>query len=144
MPVKQTKEISELKLCDRVVRRYVARWKGGGCSTIPSLKKPSGRHRKTSKHVDNVLEREIEKEPRISACKIKENNTDLFSELSVLTVSRRVHELEWDDAEWLDVLWSDEAMFTVTEGRSGHVYQKMAVIPWTPATFVGLQNTPVH
>ena len=122
MPVKQTKEISELKLCDRVVRRYVARWKGGGCSTIPSLKKPSGRHRKTSKHVDNVLEREIEKEPRISACKIKENNTDLFSELSVLTVSRRVHELEWDDAEWLDVLWSDETTFTVTEGRSDHVY----------------------
>ena len=31
---------------------------------------------------------------------------------------------EWDDAEMLDVLWSDEAMFTVIEGRSGNMYRK--------------------
>ena len=103
--------------------------------------------------MDNVLKREIEKDP-----KIKENNTGLFSELSVLIVSRHVHELgytshqpvkklivtrvqkvrrvryvlkyiEGDDAEWLDVLWSDKAMFTVTEGRSGHVYQKCGSDP---------------
>ena len=52
---KQNNEISEqLQLCDLVVRQYVAQWKGGGCSAIPSHKKPSGRPHKTSKHVDNV------------------------------------------------------------------------------------------
>ena len=66
---------------------------GGGCSLIPSQKKPSGRPHKTSKHVDNVLKRELEKDPHISAWKIKKNNTGLFSELSVRTVSRRMHEL---------------------------------------------------
>ena len=91
---KQTKEISEqLKLCDGVMRWYVARWKGGGCSAIPSQKKTSGRPHKTSKHVDNILKRELEEDPHISAQKIKENNIDLFSELSVRTVSCCVQEL---------------------------------------------------
>ena len=88
------------------------------------------------------FERELEKDPHISGRKIKENNSNLFREVSARTVSCRVHELEYTSyrpvkkpiltrlqkahrvhyAEWLDVLWYDEATFTVTEGRSDHVY----------------------
>ena len=42
--------------------------------------------------------------------------------------------LQWDDADWLDVLWSDEVIFTVTEGRGGSV----VVIPLIHAIFVEL------
>ena len=40
------------------------------------------------------------------------------------TVTYALKHLHWDDADWLDKLWSDEAMFPVTEGRSGNIYQK--------------------
>ena len=169
---KQTKEIADqLKVSDRGVRRYVARWREGGCNAIPTQKARSGRPRKTSRRADNVVKRDLEKCPRISARKIKENNCGLFSEVSVRTVSRRVHELgytshrpvkkpiltckqkarrvayarkylQWDNADWLDVLWSDEATFTVTEGRGGHVYRKRGSDPLDPRYLCGTVKHP--
>ncbi|XP_076062432.1 uncharacterized protein LOC143037765 [Oratosquilla oratoria] len=91
---KQTKEIvDQLKISDRVVRRYVARRREGECDSIPIQKERSGRPRKTSRRLNNIVKRDLEKSPYILSPKIKENNRGLFSEVSVRTVSRRVHEL---------------------------------------------------
>ncbi|XP_076047350.1 uncharacterized protein LOC143028877 [Oratosquilla oratoria] len=91
---KQTKEMSDqLKINDRVLRRYIARWREGEWDAIPTQKERSSRPRKTSRRLDNIVKRDLEKSPHISARKIKENISGLFIEVSARTVSRRVHEL---------------------------------------------------
>ncbi|XP_076059650.1 uncharacterized protein LOC143036287 [Oratosquilla oratoria] len=90
---KQTKEIADqLQISDRVVRRYVAKRREGECGAISTQKLRPGWPRKTSRRLDNIVKRDLEKIPHISSRKIKKNS-GLFSEVSVRTVSRRVHEL---------------------------------------------------
>ncbi|MPC85799.1 hypothetical protein E2C01_080595 [Portunus trituberculatus] len=37
-------------------------------------------------------------------------------------VSFAVKYLQWDEADWIDMAWSDEATFTVTESRGANIY----------------------
>ena len=123
------------------MKHYVARWRERVCHQS----KPE------------ILLRDLERYPHISTHKIKENN-GLFSEVSVCTVSQCVHELgstshcpikkpvltsvlkgcrvayalkyiQWDEADWFDVLWSNKAILTVTEQRGDNMYQERGSDP---------------
>ena len=150
----QAKEISAMTgVCIRQVHFWVARFREGGSIDTPTHKERGHRPKKTSSRAENILKRDIEKNPRLTARKVKENNPGVFSGVSVRTVSRRLHDLEyrshrpakkplltriqkrrrvdfakkylvWPNDKWIDVLWSDEATFTVTCNRGAHVYRK--------------------
>ena len=155
----QTGEISRLVGASKAtVKRWVARYKKENSGETPRPLPRSGRPRKTSPRAINVVKRAIESNVRITARKLKETNPLVFTDVSVRTVSRRVHELgytshkpvkkplltkpqrarrvafadkylTWDEEDWLNVLWSDEATFTVTCNRGGAVYRKKGSDP---------------
>lgn len=150
----QTKEISELVgVAKSTVRKWCARFRAENSGNTPTQKPRSGRPRKTSARSVNVLKRTLEGNPRVTARVVKEDNPDVFGEVSVRTVSRRVNELHytshkplrkplltraqrarrvafankyltWSEDDWLSVLWSDEATFTVTCNRGARVYRR--------------------
>lgn len=167
----QTKEISELVgVAKSTVKKYVARFKADNSGETPCQKPKPGRPRKTSKRAVNVVKRVVEANPHITARVVKEENPGVFGEVSVRTVSRRVHELGytshkpvakpllsrvqrrrrvafadkyagWSDEQWLDVLWSDESTFNVTCNRGGRVYRRAGSDPLDPRY---LQSTVKH
>lgn len=158
----QTKEISELvSVAKSTVRKWVARKREENGGTTPKKKPRPGRPRKTSSRAVNVVKRALESEPRITARVLKMENTAVFSDVSVRTVSRRINELTytsrkpvskplvtraqrarrvafadryltWCEDDWLGVLWSDEATFTVTCNRGGRVYRRKGSDPLDP------------
>ena len=92
----ETKEISELLGVDpTTVRRWVRRRReeNSGATQVP--RKSSGRPRKTSTRASAVIKRIMESTPRINARKVKEENPNIFGDVSVRTVSRRVFELNY-------------------------------------------------
>lgn len=133
----QTKKISKLVgMAKFTVRKWCARYRDGNSATAPSQKSRSGRPRKTSASAVNIVKRALEAEPRATARLLKEGNRDLFTDVSVRTISRRVHELgykshksvskplltraqrakrvvfadkylTWSEDDWLSVLCSD-------------------------------------
>ena len=50
--------------------------------------------------------------------------------------------LQWDDTDWLDMLWSDETIFTMTEGTGGNVYWKRGSDPLDPHYLYGTMKHP--
>ncbi|XP_050699101.1 uncharacterized protein LOC126986769 [Eriocheir sinensis] len=127
----------------RQVQRYVKRTGELGGNKIPAKKKPPGNTRKTSLRTLRVVHREVQRNPRVSARKIREDNLGLLSNVSVRTLSRRIHDdlqylsyaarpkpvvtvaqekkrlafcdrmKDWTIEQWRGVLWSDESRFTV-------------------------------
>ena len=51
--------------------------------TLPTQKKRPGRPKKTGKRAVNIVKRELEKNPRVSARKVKQNNPEIFGECLV-------------------------------------------------------------
>ena len=95
----------------------------------------------------------LENNPRVTARVLKQDNPEVFGEVSVRTVSRRVNEqgftnhkpsrkplltraqrarrvafadkyLTWGEDDWLTMLWLEEATFTVTSNRGERVYRR--------------------
>ena len=115
-----------------------------GGNKILTKKKPPENTRKTSLRTLRVVHFEVECNPRISARKIREDNLGLLSNVSVRTLSHRIHNdieylsyaawpkpvvtvaqqekrlafcermKDWTIELWHGVLWSDESRFTVT------------------------------
>ncbi|KAG0714558.1 Transposable element Tcb1 transposase [Chionoecetes opilio] len=133
--------------------KYLARFREEKSGETPSQKLRPGHPRKISHRSVNVPKRSLESTPRVTARVLKENNPEVFGAVSVRIVSRRVHELgytsqkplkkplltraqrarrvtftkkylAWTDGDWLSVLWSDEATFTVTCNRGARVYRR--------------------
>lgn len=159
---KKTKEISEqVGVAKSTVRKWCARFRSDPDKQLPVTKPRSGRPRKTSNRASNVLKRTLETRPRVTARAVKEENPQVFGGVSVRTVSRRVHELgyvshkpvqkplvtakqkvkrvafakkyaAWSEDDWLNVLWSDEATFSVTCNRGGRVYRRKGSDPLDP------------
>lgn len=95
----------------------------------------------------------MDSKPCITAPELKEKNPVLLGHVSVRTVPRCLHDdlkfshhtarkkpivtlkhrknrvafckkyLQWDEEKWQRVLWSDEAVFSVTGNRGGKVYR---------------------
>lgn len=155
---KAERPVREIARIVGVTRRCVQKWirkfrMEGGVAT-PEQKKRPGRERKTSLRTLNVVKRQVDACPQITAREIKEQNPQLLGQVSVRTVQRCLHDdlefrrrralkkplttprqqelrvefatkyLQWDMARWQQVLWSDEAVFTVSCNRGKHVYRR--------------------
>jgi len=146
----------------RQVQRYVKRMTEAGDDKLPMKKKPPGKTHKTSLRTLRLVHRELECNPRVSARKIKEDNPRLLSNVSVRTLSRRIHDdlhyhsykgrpkpvvsdaqqqkrlafcdrlKDWTLEQWRGVLWSDEARFSVTVSSQGRVYRRPGSDPLDP------------
>ena len=129
---------------------------------IPAKKKPPGNTRKTSLRTLRVVHREVERNPRVSARKIREDNLGLLGNVSVRILSRHIHDdlqylsyaarpkpvvivaqqekrlafcermKAWTIEQWHGVLWSDESRFTVTASSQGRVYRRPGSDPLDP------------
>ena len=90
-----TKVISErCGVCPRSVRRWIAVYNCQDRHTLPTQKKRPGKPKKTGKLVVNIVKRELEKNPRVSARKVKQNNPEIIGECSIIrTVNRRISDL---------------------------------------------------
>ena len=158
----QTKEIAELiGVSPRSVRTWYKKFRENGGVDTPTHKTRPGRDKKTSRRCMNIVKRQLESNPRITARTLKELNPEVFGEVSVRTVNRRIAELgytshrpvkkplltlkqrkkrvaiarkyqAWDSDQWMRVLWSDESTFTVTCNRGGNVYRKAGSDPLDP------------
>ena len=158
----ETKEIVEqIGVSERSVRRWCAKFYRQGGVATPTHEKRHGRPVKTSPRVLNIVKRDLESNPRLSARKVKELNPEVLNNVSVRTVGRRINKLgytshrcikkplltrkqrrkrvefckkysAWTDEQWLSVLWSDESTFTVTCNRGGNVYRKVGSDPMDP------------
>ena len=138
----------------------------------PLHKKSPGPAHKLGPRTLAVLKREVDKSPRISARQLKERNPQLLSHVSVRTVRRvlqrdlyykyrcawkkpivtrrqmtnRVKFAKgrngWSVARWKKVLWSDEAIFTVTGNRQGMVRRAPGSDPLNPKYLAGTTKHP--
>ena len=90
----QTKEIvSQIGVSARTVRRWVAKFHNRGGEDAPTHKRRPGPSKKTNERCRNILKRQLEGNPRITARKIKEDNPELLGEVSVRSVNRLIAEL---------------------------------------------------
>ncbi|XP_076047198.1 uncharacterized protein LOC143028681 [Oratosquilla oratoria] len=151
---KANKEIATITgLALRSVQRWAKKTRDAGGADPPLQNKPTGRPRKTTPRTLKVLRRQVDASPRITAPQLKEKNPKLLGHVSVRTVRHRLHDLQfshhnarkkplvsikqkknrvafcrkylqWDVEKWKNVLWSDEATFTVTGNRLGKVYRR--------------------
>ena len=157
------KEISMLTgVSLRSVQRWTKVFRDSPDGELPLQKKPPGRPRKTDKRALNIVKRQLDSNPRMTAREIRESNPALFSHVSISTVGRLAHEklqftsrparkkplvtnrqkanrikfakekLTWTHWKWRNVLWSDEATFTVTCNRKGKVYMRPGSDPYDP------------
>ncbi|XP_076038565.1 uncharacterized protein LOC143023828 [Oratosquilla oratoria] len=107
----------------------------------PAKIRGSGRPQKNSKATDNLLKREVRKNPRVTAAQLKESHPKLLENVSVRTVMHRLQKdlklpsrtaarkplltdhlqkarlafakqyAKWTKEEWSKVMWSDESTF---------------------------------
>lgn len=168
----QTKDIvSNVGVSERSVRNWVRSFKDGGGVELPSPKPRPGPSKKTSPRTLTVIKKQLEIKPTITARELKEKNPQLLSNISIRTVNRRVSDLgytghrqvkkpilskkqkvrrlnfarkylNWTSREWSGVLWSDEAIFTVTCNRGGHVYRRPGSDPLDPRYLCGTTKHP--
>lgn len=113
----------------------------------PDHKPIPGRPRKTTKATDNLLRREVKKNPRITGAQLKENHPKLLENVAVRTVMHRLQKDlklpsrtaarkplltdrmrkarlafakkygHWTKEDWSKVMWSDESTFQLIPGR---------------------------
>lgn len=147
---------------ERVVQKLVKRYREEGEQAIPTPRPRSGRPKVTSPWTVNVLKRQVEPKPVLTARELKADNPRLLGDVSLRTVQRRLHDdlgyrrfrarrkpllsvkhvagrvafckkyKEFSLAEWRGVLWSDESVFTVTGTSGCSVYRKPGSDPHLP------------
>ncbi|KAG7177742.1 putative Transposable element Tcb1 transposase-like 9, partial [Homarus americanus] len=151
---KSNKEISAITGVPlRSVQRWTKKFEDGGGVEDPAHKKRPGRPRVTTPRTLKVIQRQVDKEPRISARQLKEKNPQLLGHVAERTVRKILHDdlkykcvarkkplitqrqhknrvafcrkyLEWDDGKGKKILWSDETTLTGTGNRKGKVYRR--------------------
>jgi len=70
----------------RSVQRWTTKFHDCGDTDPPLQKKQPGRPQKTSKRTLNVLRRQVDSQPRITAPELKERNPVLLADVSVKTI----------------------------------------------------------
>ena len=70
-----------LKLC--TVQELIQKFKAGGSKNLPLPRKASGRPQKVSERTKTLLRRQLEINPSLIGCQIKEGNPDLFTGVSL-------------------------------------------------------------
>ncbi|KAG7154855.1 putative Transposable element Tc1 transposase-like 52, partial [Homarus americanus] len=130
----------------RQVQKWIKKFRDGGGEDIPTPKPRSGRPRKIQNRTSKVIKRQLDKNPTLTARKLKENNPALVQDVSVRCISdhllkdlqyrsccakvlpllsaKNVRDRiafskkykDWTLEDWEQVLWSDESMFVVSSG----------------------------
>lgn len=118
-----------------------------GTTSAPHRKKGTGRKRKTDRRTDKMLEREVKKDPFVTAKELKGMYPDLLGEVSVRTVQVRLQKdlklpcrraapkplltmkmrkqrvdfckryAHWTEEDWRKVIFSDESAFKTISRR---------------------------
>ncbi|KAG7156172.1 Transposable element Tc3 transposase-like 3, partial [Homarus americanus] len=130
----------------RQVQKWIKKFRDGGGEDIPTPKPRSGRPRKIQNRTSKVIKRQLDKNPTLTARKLKENNPALLQDVSVRCISdhllkdlqyrsccakvlpllsaKNVRDRiafskkykDWTLEDWEQVLWSDESTFVVSSG----------------------------
>lgn len=138
----------------------------------PPKKRPGGVC-KTSHRTLKLLQCQVDFEPLITASELKKNPT-LLQNMSVRTIQWQLHNdlsflyhtprrepiitdqqrknqkifckkyLAWDPEKWKKVLWSDEAIFTVTSNRGGKVRYRCSTDPLPAEVYGGDSQALCH
>lgn len=167
------REISaETGVCLRSVQRLTQQYRDTGCQSLPSAKPKTGRRKMINPRTVNVLKRQVDTHPSITARAVKETNSNLLGQVSLRTVQRCIHDdigcrrfrarrkpdltqrhkklrvnfckayQHWDQERWQRVLWSDEAVFTVTGSSGGGVYRRPGSDALLPQYIVNTSRHP--
>lgn len=169
-PLKDISNSAGVKL--RTVQRWVKRFRDGGGVSLPGHKEHPGKAKKINQRTLNVIRRQLEVNPRLTAKEIQQGNPNLLASVSLRTVQHYIHDdlqylshrplpkpelterqrrnrlifakkyKEWDVVKWRSVLWSDEAMFCVTGNPSGRVYRRRGSDPIDPKYTRGVVKHP--
>ena len=79
----QTKYIvSQLGVSGHSVRRWVAKFNQRGSKDTPTNERRPGIKKKTSNRCKNMVKRQLENNPRLTARKVKEDNSRLLGDVS--------------------------------------------------------------
>ncbi|XP_042217888.1 uncharacterized protein LOC121863330 [Homarus americanus] len=128
------------------VQKWIKKFRDGGGEDIPTPKPRSGRPRKIQNRTSKVIKRQLDKNPTLTARKLKENNPALLQDVSVRCISDHLLKdlqyrsccakvlpllsaknvwdriafskkyKDWTLEDWEQVLWSDESTFVVSSG----------------------------
>ncbi|KAG0717578.1 hypothetical protein GWK47_054126 [Chionoecetes opilio] len=76
----------------RCVQKWVKKFRDDGGVATPEHKNRPGRERKTSQRTLNVMKRQVDAQPQITARELKEKNSQLLECVSIRTVQRCLHD----------------------------------------------------
>lgn len=129
----------------------------------PQYKPIPGRPRKTTKGTDNLLRREVLKNPRLTASQLKESHPKLLAKVSARTVRHRLQKdlklpsrtaarkpllndrmrkarlafakkySKWTKEQWAKVMWSDESTFQLFPSQHVKVRRPSSASRYDPA-----------
>ena len=149
-------------ISSRSVQRWTKKFRESPNGEVALQKKPPGKPRKIGPRTLNILKRQVDKEPCVTARELKERNHTILSNVSLVTVRRRLRvdleyrrhvarktplitarqqrnrlayakeKIRWRKKKWRDVLFTDEATFTVTGNRSYYVRRRPGSDPYDP------------
>lgn len=138
----------QLNIAQSTVNMWIQRYKSEGSKYTPRPKARMGRPRKTGKRTNNILKREIELQPTLSAKELIVMHPELLSNVSERTIQRRLQldlglpsrqaakkplltkkmkkarmdfckaHLHWTEEDWKQVLFSDESSFLTIRSRT--------------------------
>ena len=167
---KQIATITGIKL--RTVQLWSKKIREHGGTGLPTHKKRPGKKPLTSSRTLQIIKRQLESNPKLTARQVKEQNPSLLGQVSTRTGRRRIHDdrgfrsrravrkpllsprniqnraafcrryVEVNEEFWKHVLWSDEATFSITSNRGVNVYRRPGVIHCKQNTCNRLSNTP--
>lgn len=171
----KTSEISQnTGILPRTVQNIVRRFKDGGGVKVPAHGHGGGRARSTVPRTLNLLKREIDCNPTLTARKLKEQHPSLLGGASVRTVQRVLHDdlgyrkvrarkkplindsqrkrrvlfakehKVWNLESWKMVLWSDEATFRVSDTSGQRVWRARDSDPLAVNRIAAAVRHPQH
>lgn len=142
------------------IKRLVAASRGLHPNAVLLNKPKSGRPRKTSKTTDNLLKREVMKQPTITSSEIKKANPKVLGHVSQRTIRRRLQVdlklpsrkaarkpmlsavmktkrvafakkyKDWTPEQWSSVMFSDESAFKCVQMRHRTVRRPVGSSPF--------------
>lgn len=153
----------------RTVYRWLKRFRDGGEACTPVHKARPGRGRNVSQRTLHSVKRQLDCNPHLTAKEMKEKNPFLAN-VSVRTIQRRIHDdlgyrscearpksllteiqrenrvkfckkySDWDIHKWRKVLWSGEAIFSVSGDKYTHSNTKYSdsLIVWGSFAYGGV------
>ncbi|KAG7157272.1 putative Transposable element Tc1 transposase-like 59, partial [Homarus americanus] len=74
--------LNESSVRVRQVQKWIKKFRDGGGEDIPTPKPRSGRPRKIQNRTSKVIKRQLDKNPTLTARKLKENNPALLQDVS--------------------------------------------------------------